>query len=335
MPKSFLLRATLSLSLVLGWTSACGSNKDQCQDSDCAPNNVCVAENGDTKCRRLCSSQFDPATGCPFNFTCVTRAQGDYCSQNALVLNKVDKGQWGAPCNPARGRDANVDCDIDQEFRCYGESPSDANSYCTRFDCTDDRQCGAGMYCATVNRYPDVTSAIRSIKSTTRVCLKRAYCAPCASDVDCPSDGGKISHCIADAAMGHYCTVECDSDMACNNEAKCTNTPDAPKKVCVQRAGVCIGDGSICAPCRSDKDCPRGLCEKTEYSTERWCTVQSGVPCTQARPDGDCPLMVNGAAKAGCFTSNEPQWQNQCTGFFTLGQPPDQDTVAGCYTPAR
>ena len=325
------LAAQLVLLVGLAALIACGSSKNQCDNASCAAGNTCIEEKGDNKCRRLCQTQNDATTGCPFNYTCVTRAAGDYCSLNAVVLAAAPKGQWGAHCDPLRGRDANVDCDIDQEFRCFGDGTKDANAYCTRYDCTADRDCAGGYFCATVNKYPDVSTDTRSVSQTIRVCKRRSYCDMCQSDVDCPLIANRTSHCIADKNGAHYCTQECDGDTGCNNEARCTPVTDAINKVCVPRAAVCVGDGSICSPCKSDKDCPQGLCQKTEYSTERFCSRKSGRVCG-ASDEGDCPTSVGGAKSAGCFTSDEPQWKGgQCVGFYTIGE----DTIAGCFTPSR
>lgn len=329
--SSFSRYLAVCLLLLVGLAVvACGSSATQCDPGACAANNACIAENGETKCRRICSSQFDRDLGCPFNYTCMAHEDSGYCSLNSVVLAEQPAGQWGTSCSPLGGRDANVDCDIDRQFRCYGEGTKDANAYCTRYNCTDDRQCAGGYYCATQNKFPDITRDIRSVRETIRVCKKRTYCDACTSDVDCPQFGARATRCIPDDNGARYCTVECDDDASCNNEAKCTTTPAAFNKVCIPRAGVCVGDGGICTPCKSDANCPNGVCAKTEYSTERFCTRSSSRTCT-ATDDGDCPGLINGAQSAGCFVSDEPWWQSQCTGFFTLGE----DTIAGCWTPSR
>ncbi|MEO6573985.1 MAG: hypothetical protein ABIP89_09110, partial [Polyangiaceae bacterium] len=163
-----------------------------CDDSKCAAGNKCVddGKNG-IACRLICDSQ----GACPFNFHCTqakTTAAVTYCTADTAKYTPLDKGQWGAHCDSHGGFDSNPDCASDQNFWCYGQTPTDADAYCTQYQCGSDADCAGGYWCATINNTPDVRTAARSLgaMNVTTVCKKRDYCAPCEADIDCPSVGG-------------------------------------------------------------------------------------------------------------------------------------------------
>jgi hypothetical protein len=114
--------------------------------------------------------------------------------------------------------------------------------------------------------------------------------------------------------------------------------------VCAARAKECVGDGQLCSPCLSDKDCKNGFCVQGDYSTEHFCTVTSGVACTinmttMALTDM-CPSTDEAGVQIGCETEADENDipANQCVGLVTFGTDPDTgaaEYVAGCYTPNR
>lgn len=340
---SFGVAAAVALAVSAG---GCSSDNDTtptatCEDAKCAPGNKCLALNGETKCRKVCSSNADPATSCPFGYTCVGEAGAEaFCVQDQALRDdgtpvvKAAKGQWGAPCNPT-GKIENPDCDTAQGFFCYGTSPSDGASYCTRYSCETDRNCGAGFWCATVNTRPNVQVKSRgTIGEVQKVCLKREFCATCKVDLDCPPREGIAQHCIPDAQGTNFCTIECGSSNNCPYEAVCTTA--GAFKACVPRAGSCVGDGSLCSPCRSDADCGEdGACVKGEYTTERFCAKKSTSPCTDTS-GGSCPktlpLANEKTAQIGCSRqASENLPEQYCVGLWSFGEVSD----LGCYTPAR
>jgi hypothetical protein len=346
---------------VLAVLAACSSGTDNssggaapaCDDTKCLPGNKCLALGDEVKCRKTCSSNIDPAASCPYNYTCVSSDTEPFCVADTNALTKGDK-QWGASCSPTGGIDNNPDCDTAQGFFCYGTSPTDASAYCTRYTCTTDRDCAATYYCGSANVSPNVKTTKRSLGDTQKVCLKRTYCTPCTADLDCPnSPEGKPQHCVADHSTPAktYCTPECGTNDNCNEEAKCvgyTTASGQATKVCVPRAGVCVGDGSVCAPCLSDDDCLKdgeakgtGLCIHGQYySTERSCAKKANNPCAAdgSTPSTDCPAEFAGTqTQMRClggidsFTPYVPP--NYCHGLVKFGASGGADIA--CFTPAR
>jgi hypothetical protein len=300
-------------------------------------------------------------------------------------------GQWGTSCLPGGGEQNNVACGSADNFACYGNSPSDANSFCTRFDCSADTECPTGWWCSTVNQAPNVTTDTATFGPTRTVCLPRTYCSPCQSDRDCPASAdGVPQHCAADARGAGYCTVECATDSNCALDAVCKNwqslctpsqgaacktdddchptsgnvaqhcetgqcTPECGSdgdctpaagaaaqtcqfhRLCAPRAGVCLGDGGFCSPCRSDGDCTKGYClSGAPYSTERFCSLLSTTsPCDSMSLDPmGCPAYDSSDnwAAVACLTAPP----NQCVGLVVMGQASGQATgLPGCWTANR
>jgi hypothetical protein len=320
---------------VLVAVPACSSEETAavCDSAKCAAGNKCLKLNGETKCRKTCASNSDPTAACPFGYTCVSSDPQPFCVKDNTDLKKATKGQWGAPCNPTGGFDQNPDCDSAQSFWCFGTSKDDGAAYCTRYDCSADLDCGPGFYCGTVNIYPDVTTSKRSLGDTQKVCLKRDYCAPCTADLDCLPQGGRATHCVADDLGNAFCTPECDKTDNCNKEARCLDL-GAGYKACYPRAGACVGDGSLCSPCRSDADCGEdGLCVKGQYTTEKFCAKKSASLCV----DKDCPAkptnLPSPTTGIGCQkTADDTLPAGYCIGVYEIG---GQAADIGCYTPER
>jgi hypothetical protein len=334
--------AVLIVASTVGCSSTTEAPPAGCADDRCAPGNRCLPLNGETKCRKTCSSNIDPAAGCPFGYTCVAPDTGGepFCLQDDAKLEdgtyvkRSDNGQWGAPCNPTGGIN-NDACDGAQGFLCYATSPTDGAAYCTRFGCEADRNCGAGFGCATVNTTPNAERAKRStIGEVQQVCLRRAYCSTCAADLDCPPVEGRPAHCIPDDDGKTFCSVECGTSKNCTSEAFCADL-GAGYKTCYPRARRCVGDGSLCSPCRSDADCGEdGACVKGEYTTERTCAKKSASSCNEGKGRGSCPASVELESKvsvacAGGLFEQIPK--DYCHGLYKFGEGAD----VGCYTPAR
>lgn len=330
-----------------------------------------------TACRLTCNAQSD----CPFDYHCIaggnTTDKGavNYCVPDRVPgflgspFKPTTPGEgaagapWGVACDPTKGLDTNSDCDTSQSFWCYGTSPTDANSYCTQFQCTDDGDCPGGWWCGTVNDSPNVTGpcaggtsiaagnckAVRNDWGTTiSVCMPRAYdtkpgsyCAPCSSDVDCPLNDGAAQHCVsADGASAKetVCATECQSDANCPFDQACTDT-GLSSKVCLPRAATCKGDGSFCSPCHSDTDCAAdanavGYCIQADYSTEHFCTAPTPT-CTYDTTNGykdSCPALPDAAKPPNSTTDGVG-----CSYNTQAGIPLDQCYAAnvfglGCYT---
>ena len=337
-----LVGVSLSLGLVHCSNSAGtfdGTGGAQpCDDSKCNPGNQCIESNGVTECRLTCDAQRG-ATGCPTNYSCVI--------ENAVGFCKADKfqptpgpGQWGAPCSSLEGALAS-ECDQANEFYCQYDDRNDPNAFCTSY-CNDDADCTGGYYCGTANDIPGGVRDKRTIGAVHKVCLPRDYCAPCVNDLDCAvSNDGTKQVCVADANNQGICTKPCSKNTNCNDEAACVDV-GLESNVCYPIAGVCVGDGNLCSPCRSDSDCTAGggACVQSRYSTERSCTVASKKPCnvTGDTPVYDCPDLPEGTAR-GSFVSCVGQVfaevpEDQCSGLVPLGGANDGQQV-GCYARRR
>ena len=249
-------------------------------------------------------------------------------------LREVKPGpkQWGAACNPTKGLDNNDDCDTAQGFFCHGTSPADAAAYCTRYNCSADRECTGGFSCATINVGPNVTTGKRTYHETTTACLRRDYCAPCKADLDCPPLTGRPQHCVQDANGAGFCSPECAGPTNCNLEAKCVD-PGTGVKTCYPRAGTCVGDATLCSPCRSDADCgDDGACVKGEYTTERFCAKKGTGTCRASAPK--CTPSSKPGAKLSCAVADAASpspLDNYCYGLYAFSTGDD----LGCWTPDR
>jgi hypothetical protein len=329
-------RSTFAAVLAFALTVACSSDPEPCDNGGCAAGNKCLAFNGETKCRKTCGSNSNPATSCPFGYTCTDTQSGvePFCVQDKAVkgdgtpLTKKPSGQWGSKC-PANLGAEQANCDGDQGFFCYGISPTDGDAYCTRYDCKSDDECGAGFWCATVNRTPNILNTRRkTLGETQTVCLRRTYCATCKADVDCPDIAGKRQHCLLDASGAAACMPECDSNQACPNEARCMAYDGVDAQICYPRSNVCVGDGSLCSSCRSDADCGTdGICVKGEYTTEKSCAKKSSGDCSA------CPKKSSNGKPIGCSKDGSDILPAKyCVGLYYIGPDPSD---LGCWTPNR
>jgi hypothetical protein len=354
--STFALLRSLTICVVVGGTSvmACSSNEPaaaaKCDDAKCAKGNKCLPLGGEIKCRKTCSSNADPSSSCPFDYTCVDTQQENvppFCVADTAVatdgrpLVKKPSGQWGSKCQANLGL-TNPACDTDQAFYCYGTAPTDGDAYCTRYGCETDRDCAAGFWCAEMNTAPNVENAKHSaIGEVQKVCLQRTYCATCVVDLDCPPIAGKPQHCVGDMGGNPFCSPECDNSQGCPNEAKCIDPGDLGKKICFPRAGACVGDGSLCSPCRNDKDCgDDGACVKGQYTTERTCAKKSTTSCgTKEKPTrGSCPETADtSGVKVACygqiFFQEAPA--GYCHGIYVIGAGDRAAPDIGCWTPNR
>ncbi|MFO0677879.1 MAG: hypothetical protein U0169_15180 [Polyangiaceae bacterium] len=304
-----------------------------CDSSKCNPGNKCISDGTETKCRLLCQGQ----SGCPANYHCKGGSPDSYCVADRVAYAASDKGQWGEPCNPTLGIDKNTDCDLDQNFWCYAATPTDGRAYCTQFLCIDDSDCAGGYYCATINTAPNAIETKRSFGQTVAVCAKRDYCAPCASDIDCPrSLDGRSQFCAIGGDGKTFCSPSCETDDNCPLDSECRDLGDGTL-ACFPRAGTCVGDGSLCSPCRNDNDCPKGACLNADFSSEKFCSVLSTKTCT-ATEKGDCPAAATSQGSA-CITSavNPDLPKNSCVGLVQQGVDDQGKPVraVGCWTRDR
>lgn len=347
-----------------------------CDDTKCKPGNQCINDGKTLTCRIPCNSNepSDP-TACPANFHCVASLAADgspkpntnkagetlnYCVKDNHEY-KANPGTWGALCNPQKGFDMNPDCDTSQSFFCYGTSPTDADSYCTQFDCNDDNDCRMGWWCASINTTPNVTTGSRTFgpDQVRNVCLPRAWnmkptsrSAPCKADLDCPLNEGNKQVCIDPGDGVHLmCAAVCKTNSNCTNDAACTDVGRTdkdgnPQLLCVPRAGTFgplgameKGKGDFCSPCHADDDCIDGVCTIAEKSVERFCTKKSGVTCMLNGNTlvSDCPMPTAPSAPGGVsctYSSSSADLapRDQCFGLVLFGA---GVRVPGCWTANR
>ncbi len=232
---------------------------------------------------------------------------------------------------------------------CQLDHDCPASSDGTQQHCARDAQ-GAG-YCAP-ECATDANCPLDATCKTWQSLCTPAAGAICASDEGCPPVNGVVQHCD-----DGRCTPECASEGECaadgagtdaapgdassrDSAAADSGAADAGKGaprcqlrgLCTPRAGVCVGAGGFCSPCRSDVDCANGFClSGAPYSTERFCSVKSArVPCntTAANPPGcPAPQMTDNWLADECLTTPA----NQCEALVGFGG----SGIPGCWTVNR
>lgn len=293
---------------------------------------ACADTVGESICRRICSKHDD----CAFNEHCKAGSPQSYCVADKKAY-RIREGQWGALCRPSGKIAGNPDCDSDQKFGCYAIGSGDANAYCTQFDCTDDGDCAGGFYCARANVAPNAETDSRSFGPTRKVCLRRFdYCAPCSGDFDCVSPSGIAQKCVKNAQGSPFCAPQCQDDGACPKDAACTAI-EGGLKACTPRAKTCVGDGSLCSPCRADSDCPKGACAENRFSHERFCTVKLTAPC-DATTVAECAKLNKTKARASCTKRDSAAFEkDSCIALVQFGTDPDGNAMEtpGCWSPPQ
>lgn len=236
----------LGLFALAGCSSGSGpSGAPACDSSKCATGNQCIDDGSGSgpTCHKVCTQQ----SQCPFGWYCndgqLAGQPASWCVQSTTALTPTT-GQWGTPCPPTGGETGNSACDTADSFACYGQSPTDANAFCTIFGCQQDSDCPGGWWCETVDKQPSVKSATRSFGPVRTVCTPRQYCSTCQMDHDCPAAAdGTQQHCVQDTQGNGFCTPQCGSAANCALDAKCVTQ----WSVCTPAQG---------ATCQSDDDCP-------------------------------------------------------------------------------
>jgi hypothetical protein len=267
-------------SLQGGCSSSSPSASPKCDPARCPTGNACVDDGSDAgpHCGKVCTRQSD----CPFNSYCNDGQPKSWCVPTTIVppIPKAASGQWGDFC-PPNGGENNAACDVADTFGCYGTSPTDANAFCTFFDCAIDSDCKGGWWCAKVNVAPNVATTQSAFGQPVRsVCLPRGYCASCQLDHDCaPAPDGTPQHCVPDSHGNGFCSPKCGMDTNCQLDAVCR----PPWAVCTPK------------PCASDGDCPKaapaeqcldGVCQ-TLCTRDVDCPPSNGVP-QHCSPTGTC-----------------------------------------------
>ena len=301
-----------------GKCKAPGANGDACTTKvDCASDLVCSGgackKPGDTgaKCAASsdCLSTLSCVGGvcgvpcasaaqssCPPGFQCEVPPSGKGGVCLALAID-AGPGQYGTTCPHG-----NTDCDSANGFTCIGVI-GDEDAFCTKLDgCMADADCAAGMWCGTQQQV-DAKGNV-AIGKGHRACEPRAFCAPCAGDVDCSLKPGYI--CVPDANGEKYCALPCDpATNSCIIGVSCVDTGGGVT-ACRPDAGAChVKSPTSCSPCRNDGDCgPGGVCnDGSVYGIPgmSWCAAPCGPPDGAGK--ATCPKALNGEETV-CFDKN-------------------------------
>jgi hypothetical protein len=255
---------------------------DDCEsDDDCngAAGYSCAGE----QCRFRCASHFD----CAGVGRCTDYPEGTFCAAD----DAISKGRYYTSCpnGPA-------DCDMAADFICLGFGEADLDAYCTS-DCAEDDDCPDGFRCGTASATPcqdacgeagDATAPgcipsseigegrryrCGTLGLVRPICVRKGFCSPCESDVDCLGTPGQI--CARDASGDKICTVTCaPGARSCpwGNAAECAVfDEELGVPTCSHRFGACQGSGLGCEPCVGESDCPNGFCARSSFTQEQYC----------------------------------------------------------------
>jgi hypothetical protein len=256
--------ATISAAAACTRASPSGAAVLACVDSLCKPDNKCLSDGKETKCRLTCDSDQSATASCPEGYYCKVGVSpgANYCEVGDL------RTSWGRACAAAASDEV---CGPLPNFKCFARAPFDAQAFCTIADCTADSDCTApGYYCATVDEAPNLREAKRSFGKTLRWCLPRTQCAPCAADADCSTAEGE-QRCVKDRSGVPSCMKVCAANGECLRDHACNVEQPDGAKVCFPIGGACKGDGTICSRCGSDDDCATKLCLADPLTDERNC----------------------------------------------------------------
>jgi hypothetical protein len=262
----------------------CSTHQDCSTGTYCGPDSVCVVDSCDAE--GVCEHTCDEHTDCPDGTYCASVEGEEHC---VFLPDDMGPGQLGASCA--------VD-ECDSGYQCLQRGQEDAEAYCTK-ECQDDFDCGPSMVCR---------ETLDSNGDPIDLCFMREFCEPCEFDGQC---GFFTQKCVAeDPAVGDgsYCSTICDPSRSdtcpvdstcreafyCESSAKwvadcasCEGTCGslgAEMYQCFHDYGSCIGDGSLCAPCKHSGQCnPQGACLTSTTTGNQYCSE----PCDE---NDRCPL---------------------------------------------
>ncbi len=259
-------------------TKPCSRHSDCGEGTYCGGDGHCVVDECDDQgvCNHPCETQTD----CPTGTYCTVVEGENHC---VFVPEDGGTGTLGHSC-------AINDCAAG--YVCISSGNEDPNSYCTT-TCDSDFDCGPRMVCR---------EAMDAQGQLVHYCLRRDFCEPCASDVQCGYNNEK---CVAaDPAVGgdSYCATACNpsqsdtcpTDATCKEAFWCAATGKwvadcswcsgecgqlgAQTYQCFKDYGACTGDGSLCAPCYHSGQCAAdGACLTSSQTGVSYCSA----PCDE------------------------------------------------------
>jgi|GEM_PF-5920845 len=258
-------------------------------DTGCPPGFDCGPVDASTTtltCNQVRYS-VDPLTGDPLLF-------GKSCALDATVCTGTGDPNAGAACRKGPNTTKNPPIPL----------ADDPTAFCTG-TCDTNDDCPTSMRCAT--DYDMV-----------KKCLRRNICDECTISDNCPTD---YPVCVVGKDSKKYCSKVCGGDEDCPGAPQnvhwmtCEVASDAggtQGRYCAHRFGGCVGDGTVCAPCRTNADCSGGTkCISNDNSLERFCTkgCANDTTCASANATGCDNKMHVG--------TNDPYPTNVCTGDNT------------------
>jgi hypothetical protein len=272
-----------------------------CQDSDCAPGNVCI-DDGSGKgatCHLACTTEAQ----CPFGYYCNDAQPVSWCVAATVSLTQT-MGQWGTSCNPSNHESGNPACDTKDGFKCYAVSMMDTDAFCTFIGCRYNSDCPGGWWCSRVDTAPNAGTNQRSFGQTRNVCMPRTYCAPCEKDHDCNAAAttpGTANtppqYCVKDSHGNGLCTSTCSTDANCNLDATCKQFKQCEDKTCMADSDCGKYGGSGKAKCIA------GACQVT-CTANADCSSAGGSatgsetcdPASKTCRPSSCPGGADGGA---------------------------------------
>jgi hypothetical protein len=201
---------------------------------------------------------------------------------------------------------------------CLTAGEGDAEAYCTQHGCQADTDCPAGYYCGVTRDPREICGTNKgnsnfcgttlsacvdpaqlaeqglfegSLCALRNTCLKRAQCAPCATDLDCSYGQGQ--RCVP-LGGGNICARACETDGDCDPDHACNSG------ACIPRFQACTGQGNFCEPCLSDADCggpettmgcaslSGGMRACFDFSFPNTCTTDADCPAAPSGRRGSC-----------------------------------------------
>ncbi|HNS97935.1 MAG TPA: DUF4215 domain-containing protein [Polyangiaceae bacterium] len=255
----------------------------------------------------MCKGDPSPAAGNPLG----------YCVPAPSDMG-VD-GRYGTNCPFGDSQ-----CDEAAGFVCLGAEGT-ADAYCSKPDgCQQDADCPSGYWCGAIRT---LTEKDIDFSKQPKTCLRRGFCHPCESDLDCEYVDGAI--CVPDTRGEKFCSTPCELDSnACLIGTSCVDGGDG-RTACRPDVGYCYSkDPKGCDPCRIDPDCgPNSTCVSGKWGykpTLNWCSTPCGPNSEHGK--ATCPVAPNGQEML-CLDEN----------MLSLGGPFDADDPAylykHCYAP--
>ena len=213
----------------------------------------------------------------------VAGTNGHSCAVNPCASGHTCIARYADDLDAYCGALCAADAECPPDMACRpplhgGPSACHYRGYCEA--CTFDEQCGyANELCVAAD--PAVSPGA-SFCSTA--CLPGAHAAPCPEfstcleALFCQSTGTWVSDCA-------QCTGECGATVLNNFQ-------------CFPDAGTCVGDGSLCSPCRHSDQCTTGVCDSGWSMDFNTCTQPCG---SAACPDGYYCKAIDGVTEPQCI----------------------------------